>query len=360
MLGLRLIGRGDGNHLDLGELMLAQHASRILTRRARFGAEAERMGGKAFRQVALDKDTVTHDIGERHLRRWDHILIVGDLVEIFLEFGKLAGAIKGVAAHHDGRGNFEIPFLQRMDIEHESAQRPLQPGDLAAGHDKARPRQLRRRREIHQAEGLAQLVMLLRLEIEGAGIANPAQLGILRLIGPVRHIGVQNIRQPAEGGVKLRLQFSLSRFQILRAAFQLRHLADQRIGITAGRLGLADLLRRRIAPRLQFLHLCLDFSPRGIKIEQRIGLRRQAASFHCRIEVLRIFPDPFQVKHVTPFRFRVDVLCIRAQPPDVQRAFCRTGFLSQICCDDPTGSGPFRPRLPRPPPPHAVSRSSGR
>ena len=47
----RLLGRGDRNELDLGELMLADHAARIAAGRTRLGAEARRLGGDAQRQL---------------------------------------------------------------------------------------------------------------------------------------------------------------------------------------------------------------------------------------------------------------------------------------------------------------------
>src|SRR6516164_4088879 len=50
VLGVRLLGRGDAHQLDLGELVLADHAARVLASRARLGAEAGRPGGDADRQ----------------------------------------------------------------------------------------------------------------------------------------------------------------------------------------------------------------------------------------------------------------------------------------------------------------------
>ena len=43
----RLLRRGDRDELDLGELMLADHAARVAARRARLGAEARRPGREA-------------------------------------------------------------------------------------------------------------------------------------------------------------------------------------------------------------------------------------------------------------------------------------------------------------------------
>ena len=66
MLGERVFGRCDGDKFDLGELMLADHPAGILSRRARFGAEARRAGGHPQRQPVFIDDGLAHEIGERH------------------------------------------------------------------------------------------------------------------------------------------------------------------------------------------------------------------------------------------------------------------------------------------------------
>ncbi len=66
MLVPPLLGRGDGDELDLGELVLADHAAGILARRAGFGAKARRERGEAQRQRVLVEDQFAHEIGQRH------------------------------------------------------------------------------------------------------------------------------------------------------------------------------------------------------------------------------------------------------------------------------------------------------
>ena len=46
VLVLALLRRGDGDELDLGELMLADHAAGVFARRPRLGAKARRTGGE--------------------------------------------------------------------------------------------------------------------------------------------------------------------------------------------------------------------------------------------------------------------------------------------------------------------------
>ena len=63
---LRLLRRGDRDQLDLGELVLADHAARVLAGRARFGAEARRAGGEPHRElVGFIDDGFADEIGQR-------------------------------------------------------------------------------------------------------------------------------------------------------------------------------------------------------------------------------------------------------------------------------------------------------
>ena len=100
------------------------------------------------------------------LRR--NVGVVGLYTElIFSKFWLLRGAEhRGIAHQHRWR-HLQVPMLGRVQIEHELAERPLQPGELAAQHDEARAGQLRGRLEIHggadlDRPSLAQLEMLLR------------------------------------------------------------------------------------------------------------------------------------------------------------------------------------------------------
>ena len=66
VLVLALLGRGDGDELDLGELVLADHPARVLAGGARLGAEARRAGGEPHGQRGFVDDGFAHEIGQRH------------------------------------------------------------------------------------------------------------------------------------------------------------------------------------------------------------------------------------------------------------------------------------------------------
>ena len=65
VLVLRLLGRGDGDEFDLGELMLPDHAPRIPAGSAGLGAEARRAGGEPQRQLRFVDDGFADEVGQR-------------------------------------------------------------------------------------------------------------------------------------------------------------------------------------------------------------------------------------------------------------------------------------------------------
>ena len=66
VLVFALLRRGDRDQLDLGELMLPDHAARVFACGARFGAEARRAGGDSARQLRFVKDGFADEIGQRN------------------------------------------------------------------------------------------------------------------------------------------------------------------------------------------------------------------------------------------------------------------------------------------------------
>jgi hypothetical protein len=61
-----LLGVDDLHHLDLVELVLADHAARVAPGAAGLGAEAGRVGRELDRQLRLGHHFVAHEVGQRH------------------------------------------------------------------------------------------------------------------------------------------------------------------------------------------------------------------------------------------------------------------------------------------------------
>ena len=86
MFGLGVLGAGQGDHLDLFELVLAQHAPGVLAGGTRFGTEALGPGGVATRQGGLVGDLVGVEVGQGHFGSGDQPPAVLGAVEIVGEF----------------------------------------------------------------------------------------------------------------------------------------------------------------------------------------------------------------------------------------------------------------------------------
>ena len=203
MFGFGVFRAGDRDQLDLGELVLTDHAPRILACSACLRAEARCPGGVAQRQHAFVEDLAGDEVGQGHLGGRDEIAAVGGAEQILFELGQLAGAKHGVLADQQRRRDLEIAKLARMEIEHKLAQRPLQPGQRPPQHDKARPGHPAGAGEIHQAEPLADRLVGQRGKIEMRLLAVMPQDPIRGLVGTVRHVLGGQVRQTLEDFIDL-------------------------------------------------------------------------------------------------------------------------------------------------------------
>ena len=119
------------------------------------------------------------------------------------EFRQLRRAEHGLVAHEERRVDLGVAVLGRVQVEHELRQRPLQPRQRALQHNEARAGEFRGGLEIHQAERLADLEMLLRLEGELLWRADFAQLDIGLLVSADRHVPRGKVRNGGEQIEKL-------------------------------------------------------------------------------------------------------------------------------------------------------------
>ncbi len=114
--------------------------------------------------------------------------------QILTKFRQLPSTKKRIVAHQKRRLDFQITVLGGVQVEHELAERALEPGKLALEHGEPRARQFRRRLEIHQAERLADLEMLLR-RIGAFRLADASDLDIVGLVGANGHVVVRQVGQ---------------------------------------------------------------------------------------------------------------------------------------------------------------------
>jgi hypothetical protein len=64
-----VLGLGDLNHLDLVELVLADHASGVTPCTARLGTKARAVRGQLDRQLVSGQHLLAHAVGQRNLGR---------------------------------------------------------------------------------------------------------------------------------------------------------------------------------------------------------------------------------------------------------------------------------------------------
>ena len=276
----RILGTRVRDHLDLLELVHAEHAACVAPGRAGLAPEARRERAVIERQRLEDLVHVHRD--QRHLGRADEVEVVGgDLVVVALFRREEAGAVHRVLAHEhrgeDGREAFADEPVEREPIESERHERRV-----AEDEAEARAGHLCAAFEVEVADfGVLLRVGQLRW------LAPPFDLDRLVLRQAVGRRLVRRIRNLAERGVPLglcRRELRLERGQLLLA-----------------RLQLLELLGRRLALELllaaQLFHLRQELPPvrvRGDQVVERIG---RAATRERRAHAFRVVACCADVDH---------------------------------------------------------------
>ncbi|MNS80443.1 hypothetical protein D3C72_1141220 [compost metagenome] len=78
MLGVRVLRSADGDHLDLGKLVLADQAARIPPRRPRLGPETGRQRRQAhrLRHLVLAQNLLAHEVGQGDFGGGDQVALI--------------------------------------------------------------------------------------------------------------------------------------------------------------------------------------------------------------------------------------------------------------------------------------------
>src|SRR6185437_13686098 len=174
--------------LDLGELMLADHAARVLAGGTSLGAEARGPGGDPQRQIGLLDDLVGDEIGERHFRRRNEPEALRRLEHVFSRFRQLPGTEDRLVAHQQRRAYLAVAEFARVQVEHELRERSLEPRQSAVEHDEARAGELPGAIEVHEPQRLAEGDMVLGFEGEARRRSMLPDEAVAGFVEPVRHI----------------------------------------------------------------------------------------------------------------------------------------------------------------------------
>ena len=200
MLGLRLIGLDDRNHLGLVELMLADEAARVTAGCACLGTEAGGERGEAERQIGRGEDPLAHDVGEADLAGRDQPAAVGGAEQVLGKFGELTRAEHRLVAHQQRRDHFFIAVVAGEDVQPELAERTGKLRHVRAHQREARAGQQRARFEI-EAERGADGVMLADREAERRAGAAFVDQQIVILIRPMGNVGERQVGKAGEQAI---------------------------------------------------------------------------------------------------------------------------------------------------------------
>ena len=138
MLVAARLGRGDRHQLDLGELMLPDHAAGIAAGGARLGAKTRRQRRQPHRQFFFLDDGFADEVGQRHFGGGDEPQSLPRAKHVFGGLRQVTRAIGGLFAHQQRRIDLGVTVLVGVEIEHELPDRALEPRQAFFQHDKAR------------------------------------------------------------------------------------------------------------------------------------------------------------------------------------------------------------------------------
>ncbi len=189
-----------------------------------------------------------------------------------------------------------------MQVEHELRDRPMEPRQLAPHERKARAGELARDLEVEPAQGLAQLEVLLGLELEAWQLADTAELQIGALVLAVGHVLGGNVGQAGEDIVQLFREAARLLLLARHGLLELGHLGHEgaRLVVAALAFSRTDGFRGFVAALLHILQQAERLAVAAIEIDDGAGLRRQAAPANRPVEVIGTIADPLEIEHGTP------------------------------------------------------------
>ena len=208
---LGLLRLGVDEHLDLVELMDAQDAAGVLAVGTGLSAEAGRPAGVAHRTVRQVDDLILVVAGQGDLGGADQVHVIGleavDLVGV--------GAEEAGTGHdlrtHQHRRDHQLETVVASLLCGELQQAELQQGAVAGEEVEAGTGDLRPALHVDQPQGLAELQVVLRLEVELCGLTDVLQDDVVVLATGGRagdHVGQLHLQvvDGSLGGVLLGLE----------------------------------------------------------------------------------------------------------------------------------------------------------
>ncbi len=190
-------------------------------------------------------------------------------------------------------------MFRGVQVDHELAERPLQPRELAGEDGETRTRKLGGPLEIHITKCFADFEMLLGCMVPAGLLADDAGHDVVVLVLAIRHVVEGNIGQARQGVVQLGGDLAVL---LLGARHLVLEVGDfgfeffRKLHVLL-RHGCADFLGGGIAAGLHVLQGLDDGTALFIQRDQACGRRLRATACERRVESFGVFTYPFNVVH---------------------------------------------------------------
>ena len=297
MLFRGVLGRRHRNQFHLPELVLAQHAPGIASRRSRLGSETRRECGVTQGKRVLVHDRFADQVREGHFRCGNEIAVVGGTEEIIGELGKVAGTVGGLGTHQQGRGDLDITKLPGVHIKHEGCQRPFKAGHGTGKDHETRTGKARRAVEIHTAQKGAEINVVPRIEGKVGEVSPAAHLDVVRFVGAFGNGIVNDIGDGLEHVAELSGILPFNRLQSRDLLLDAADFRDLVCCILAPAFRLADEACEIVAPLLQLLDTGPGVPHLAVHVEYQRRLRRQSTARAGRVKGLGMGANPRKIVH---------------------------------------------------------------
>ena len=186
-----------------------------------------------------------------------------------------------------------------VQVDHELRQGAFKLCQTATQNDKPRTRKFGRSFKIHQPQFFADFEMFERLEIKLTWRPPAVDFDIIVFVFAHRHFRIQNVRERGQQKIKLVVQGCLPIFGFFDLVLERGHLGHQIVGVFTVLTQLSDFTGNHLATGQHFLMFGHQFTPLYVDIDQTLCGNVLFARSHCCVKSLGIFPNPFNVVHLT-------------------------------------------------------------
>ena len=279
-------------HLDLVELVHAEHPPRVLARRAGLAPEAGRVARVAQRELVRGQDLVHVHPGQRDLGRARQVQVVPlDAVDVDLVRRQEAGSVHRLLADEHRRQHGDETLLDES-VEREAVERQLHQREVPDAIDEPGAGEPCGALGVDPTELLGEVEVVERVEGEVARLAPAADLDRVLLVPAVRDGRVGRIRDTVPVLLHRRLRPLELVLERLQLALEPRQLLE--------------LLRRRLAlqlrARAQLVDLRLQPAPLLVGSHQLVEDLFAALARDRRPERVRIGASGLEVDHAAESR----------------------------------------------------------